>query len=373
LNEAPSPDELRKEFFLDPSVTFLNHGSSSARPRAVIEAYQAWQRALEREPVDFVERQLPLLLDGVRDLIARYVHAPARDVTLIQNATTGVNIAARSLDLRPGDEILTTDLEYGACEKAWEWLCERVGARLVRVEIPLPVDDVVGRLFAQRTSRTRAVYISHVTSATGLRLPVEEAVAAAKAQGLVSIVDGAHAIAQLDVNVGALGADFYAENCHKWLLAPRGTGFLYVDPHFQDRVDGAVINWGYVDEPRTFISRTEEQGTRDVVAHLAVPAAIAFQQERSWPSVRRRCYELARTSRARLCALLGTEPICSEDMLLQMATVRLPSVPQNLRQRLFDDHRIEVAVDRHLLRISVAAYTTEAELEYLLDVLPGYF
>lgn len=291
-------------------------------------------------------------------------------MTLIQNATTGVNIAARSLDLHAGDEVLTTNLEYRACEMAWEWLCARTGARLVRAEIPLPVDDVVERLFARKTKRTRVIYISHVTSATALRLPVEQIVARARAEGLLTVVDGAHATGQLPLDLVGLGADFYAGSGHKWLCAPRGTGFLYVRPEHQAHVDGAVVNWGY-ELPGGFISKTEDQGTRDIAAPLAILAALDFQRNRDWAAVRDRCYAAALDARTRLCAALGTEPIAPPEMLLQMATVRLPGTQVDLSERLSKQHKIEVNIAGDLLRISIAAYTTPDDVQRLLDVLPG--
>src|SRR5579875_1213418 len=171
---SPAADELRRDFLLDPEVAFLNHGSFGACPRPVFERYQHWQRELELEPVDFIQRRLPGLLADARGELARSVGATADDLAFVTNATTGVNIAARALELRRGDEVLTTDLEYGACDLAWEWLCRRTGARYVRAEIPLPLDSaatVVEALFAAATERTRVLYVSHVTSETALVLP----------------------------------------------------------------------------------------------------------------------------------------------------------------------------------------------------------
>jgi isopenicillin-N epimerase len=361
---------MRDEFLLDPDVVFLNHGSFGACPRVVFERYQAWQRELEREPVDFIARRLPELLAEARAALAAYVGAAPGDLTFVQNAGTGVNIAARSLELRPGDEILATGLEYGGCNLAWEWLCGRTGARYVRAAMPLPVADVVDHLFALRSERTRVVFVSHVTSETALRLPVEEIVARARAEGLVTIVDGAHAPGHLPLDLDALGADFYAGNCHKWLCAPKGAGFLHVRPEHQERIDGAIVSWGY-EEPADFISRTELQGTRDAAAYLTVPDAIAFQRERAWDDLQARCRALTLEARTQLCALLGTEPIAPEAMLLQMASVRLPAPDPDLHQRLFDEHRIEIPVMRDdLIRISIAAYTTREDVERLLDALP---
>jgi isopenicillin-N epimerase len=353
---------VREHFLLDPDVVFLNHGSYGACPRPVFERYQAWQRELEREPVDFIGRRLPELLAAARAELAAFVGVRPDDLTFVQNATTGVNIAARALDLREGDEVLASDLEYGACDLTWERLCNEAGARYVRT----PVD----RLFESLTERTRAVFLSHITSETALLLPVEEIVARARAEGLTTIVDGAHAVAQLDLDLESLGADFYAGTCHKWLCAPKGAGFLHVRAEWQERVDGPIVSWGY-DEPATFISRTERQGTRDAAAYLAVPEAIAFQREHD---VRERCVELAREARRELCALLGTEPLAPDEAIRQMASVRLPQPDPELSRRLFHEHRIEIPTmgprRDDLLRISVAAYTEREDVERLLDALP---
>jgi isopenicillin-N epimerase len=373
---APDAAELRREFLLDPEVAFLNHGSFGACPRPVFERYRAWQRELEREPVDFIARRRPDLLAAARADLAAYVGAPPDDIAFVTNATTGVNLAARSLDVQPGDEVLATDLEYGACVMAWRWLCERTGASYVAAETPRPLKapgDVLDALFSRVTERTRVVFASHVTSASGLVLPIAELVSRARALGLVTVVDGAHAPAQVPLDVSALGADFYAGNCHKWLMSPKGAGFLHVAPERQERVDGAIVSWGY-SEGKTFSERIEEQGTRDLAAWLAVPDAIRFQAERDWDDVRARCRALTREARDELCALLGTEPIAPVEMLAQMATVRLPHPDPDLCDRLFAEHRIEIPVGHPVgdhLRISVAAYTTRAEIERLLSALAG--
>jgi isopenicillin-N epimerase len=353
---------MREHFLLDPDVVYLNHGAFGACPRPVFERYQAWQRELELEPTQFIAHKLPELLEQARGALGAFVGADANDLTFVQNAGTGVNMAARALDLQPGDEVLATDLEYGACDLTWQRLCERTGAHYIRAEI--------GGLFEHRSERTRAVFLSHITSETALLLPVEEIVAKARAEGLVTIVDGAHAVAQVDLDLSTLGADFYAGNCHKWLCAPKGAGFLYVHPDWQERVDSPIISWGY-GEPATFISRTEHQGTRDPAAYLAVPDAIAFQREHD---VREQCRALAREARRELCALLGTEPLAPDVQILQMASVRLAEPHVDLSQRLFDEHRIEIPTmgprRDDLLRISIAPYTEREDVERLLEVLP---
>jgi isopenicillin-N epimerase len=345
---------LRDLFLLDPDVTFLNHGSFGATPRAVFDRYQAWQLALERDPVDFIVRRLDGWLAEARAALAAYVGTTSGNLTFVQNATTGVNVAARALGLRPEAEVLSTDLEYGACVLAWQRLCT-----LVQV----PYDE----LFEHVTERTRAIFVSHITSMTGLLLPVEDIVRRARELGFPTVVDGAHAPGHVDLELDALGADFYAGNCHKWMCAPKGAGFLHVRPEWQERVDGPIVSWGY-EEPASFISRTEHQGTRDAAAYLTVPAAIEFVRAHD---VRDRCVALCREARRDLCELLRTEPIAPEEMVLQMASVRLPKPDPDLSQRLWDEHRIEIPVSREgdLLRISIAPYNTRDDVDRLLAAL----
>ena len=371
---APSAEQLRREFLLDPEVAFLNHGSFGSCPRPVFDRYQTWQRELEAQPIDFIDRRLPTLLDGARAALAEYVGCSAQDVAFVQNATTGVNLAARSLALGPDDEVLATDLEYGACDLAWEWVCGRARARYVRAPIRLPIHDpseIVDALFAAAGDRTRAVYVSHVTSSTGLLLPLEEIVSRARSLGLVTIVDGAHAPGHVPVSIEALGADYYSGNAHKWLSAPKGAGFLHVRPEHQDRVDAAIVSWGYT-EGSSFSERIEMQGTRDPAAWLALPDAIRFQAERDWDAVGDRSRRLAREARRELCDLLGTEPLAPDSMLAQMAAVRLPHSEPALSEQLFRRHRIEIPVGGEksdLLRLSVAGYTTRDEIDRLLTAL----
>jgi isopenicillin-N epimerase len=367
---VPTAEELRGEFLLDPGVAFLNHGSFGSCPRPVFERYQHRQRELESEPVDFVARRLPGLLAEARAALATYVGAAPDDLAFVANATTGVNLAARALDLRPGDEVLATGLEYGACDMAWEWACARAGARYVRAPGERP-EQLVETLLAYANERTRVVFASHVASATGLVLPVEEIVRHARETGWITVVDGAHAPAHVPLDVNALGADFYSGNCHKWLCAPKGVGFLHVRPEWQERVDAAIVGWGYA-PGRSFSERIEQQGTRDCAAWLAVPDAVHYQDERDWDAVRARCRSLAREAREALCALLGTEPIAPPEMVAQMAAVRLPAPDSGLSDRLFREHRVEVPVggsDDDLLRLSVAAYTTRDEIDRLCSAL----
>ena len=365
---------MRAEYLLDPDVVFLNHGSFGACPRAVFEQYQEWQRELEREPVEFIARRLPDLLDIARRALASFVGANPDDVVFVPNATSGVNMAARALTLERGDEVLATSLEYGACDLAWERVCASAGARYVRAQIELPVtsqDEIVEPLLAHVSERTRAIFVSHVASDSALVLPVEEIVRRARERGLVTIVDGAHGPGQLDLDLDALGADFYTGNCHKWLSAPKGAAFLHAHPEWQDRVNGLIVSWGYED-PQTFQSRTERQATRDPSAYLTVPAAIDWFEAHD---ARDRCHALTHEAHRRLSDVDGVEALAPPSLLAQMVSVRVATDdPDEIQRRLFDEHRIEVPVSARSgeprLRVSIAPYNEESDLDALLEALP---
>ena len=367
---------MRSEFLLDPEVVFLNHGSFGACPRPVFERYQAWQRELERQPVEFLARRLDELLAEAREALGAYVGADADDLVFVPNATSGVNLAARALRLERGDEVLSTSLEYGACDLTWEHECARAGARYVRAPVRLPVQgagDITDALFAHVSERTRAVHLSHVTSETALVLPLDELVADARSHGLATVVDGAHAPGHVPVDLRALGADFYAGNCHKWMCAPKGAGFLYVREELQDSVDALIVSWGYGNDP-TVQSRHEWQGTRDPSAYLSVPAAIEWLAANDWSAVQARCRALVLETRRRLGEIPGVEPIAPDELVAQMSSVRVPTdEPDALKARLYADHRIEVPVfarkTEPLLRFSIAAYNDERNVDALIDAL----
>jgi isopenicillin-N epimerase len=239
--------------------------------------------------------------------------------------------------------------------------------------------DVVEAVWSGVTDRTRVLFLSHVTSPTALVLPVEALCRRARAAGILTVVDGAHGPGHVTFDVHALGADAYAGNCHKWMCAPKGAGFLWLRPELHDQVDALVIGWGYAEPDAAFVERNEWQGTRDPAAYLAVPAALDFLTINDWDRVRAECHDLASCARARLAELTGMEPLQpdSEAWFGQMVTARLPDGcdAERIGLRLADEHAIEVNTnswngDPHI-RVSVQGYNDEGDLERLLAVLPG--
>jgi isopenicillin-N epimerase len=364
--------DLRAAFLLDPDVTFLNHGSFGACPREVIERYQQWQLELERQPVLFLARRLEALLAEARAALGAYVGADPDDLVFVPNATAGVNVVARAIGLRAGDEVLTTDLEYGALDLTWQQVCDGVGARYVRTRIALPVtspDEIVDTVWSGVSAKTRVLFVSQHTSSTALTLPVADLCRRARDAGIRSVVDGAHVPGHLPLNLRELETDYYAGNCHKWLCAPKGAGFLYVRRELQRDLHPLVISWGYDGDDPSFLSRHERQGTRDPSAYLTVPAAIEWQRRHDWDSVRQRCHELARRA-ARELGLEALVPDTRHDLFGQMVTLRLPDgAPADLQERLYDDHRIEVPTFEHgdaqLIRASFQGYNDAGDLDRL--------
>jgi isopenicillin-N epimerase len=355
--------QLRDEFLIDPTVTFLNHGSFGACPRDVFARYQEWQLELERRPVEFLARRIDGLLADARAALGAYVNADPDDLVFVPNATAGVNLAAWAVALEPGDEVLSTSLEYGALDLAWQHVCAHAPARYVRMPVTVPLDDAVEEIWSGVTERTRVLYLSHVTSETALQLPVEELCRRARERGIKTVVDGAHVPGHISLDLRALDVDYYAGNCHKWLCAPKGAGFLYVRRELQDAIAPLVIGWGYEGES-TFISRHEKQGTHDPAAYLTVPTAIEWQREHEWDLVRKRCRRLAAATPARL----GLEPLGTG---LQMVTMRLPpDAPADLQRRLYAEYRIEIPVfEPRVIRASFQGYNDASDLDMLATAL----
>ena len=337
-------------FLLDPTVVFLNHGSFGACPRPVFEAYQAAQLELERQPVEFLarERRLPELLEVPHRRLAAFLGADPERLAFATNASSAVNAVARSLPLEPGDEVLLAEDEYPGMTILWDHVAHRTGARIVRA----PFDAL------EPGPRTKVVFVSHVEWTSGRVNELAPVLARARDAGALSIVDGAHAPGQLDLRLDALGADVYAGNCHKWLCAPKGSGFLYAKPEAQGLIEPTIVSWDWLDDA-SFPDRHRWQGTRDPSAYLAVPAAIEFQAEHDWPVVRERCHALL------AAADLGLEPLT--DDYVQMRGYRVEhDDPPGLKKRLYDEHRIEVPIVETpagwVMRISVQAYNDESDL-----------
>ncbi len=382
MHQPPTPlvNDPASLWQLRPDVAFLNHGSFGAVPRDVAAAQEQWRRRIEAEPVEVIYRRLAPCLRHVRERLGQFLGADASSLGLVTNATEAVNSVVRDYPFRSGDEMLTTDHVYNAVRQTLRHTARRAGAVVREVAIPLPVGssgEILDRVVAAISPRTRLLVIDHVTSPTALVFPVAEIVRECERRGVDVLVDGAHAPGMLELNLDGLAPPFYAGNLHKWVCAPRGSGFLYVRPDRQASVHAPVISH---DLDQGFVREFAWQGTRDLSAWFSVPDAIDFLQRFGHQAVRRHNTGLSRWAHAMLCDRLGVEPISPIDgsMLGSMATVRLRSRRDGghwpeFQQVLYDEHRIEAPLvwwnEQAFVRTSSQLYNRPEEYERLAQVL----
>jgi isopenicillin-N epimerase len=367
---------LRDLYLLDPTVTFFNHGSFGACPKPVFERYQAWQLEMERQPVEFLGRRYDDLIRESLATLGDFVGTSGENLVFVPNATVGLNTVARSMRLKAGDEILTSNHEYGALNLTWQFIARETGAVVKPVTLDLPFLDenaIVEKIWAGVTKKTKILFLSHITSPTALIFPVQELCRRAKEAGIISIIDGAHVVGHLPLNLDEFGADFYSSNLHKWLSAPKGSAFLYVNPHYHDVIDPLTISWGWDGE--TLFDRTSWQGTRDVSAYLTVPEAIKFHKEHDWWTLSAKCHDLAIETMHRVCELVGLPPPAMPRFFGQMALAPLPrgTIREEIKAELYDQFRVEIPVTNYgeqlFIRISIQAYNTREDADTLLKAL----
>lgn len=379
---APATEPpLRAHWLLEPGLTFLNHGSFGACPRPVLDAQRRERERLEANPVRYLARELEPRLDEVRAELAAFVGAEPADLVFVANATTAVNAVVRSLRFRAGDELLALDHGYGACLNVLRHAAVEHGAAVVLARVPFPLesaDAAVDAILAAAGPRTRLALVDHVTSPTGLVLPLHRIVPALEARGIPVLVDGAHAPGMVPLDLGALGASYYTGNAHKWLCAPKGAGFLHVRRELQAAIRPAVISHGAsagrADRSR-FLLEFDWVGTVDPTAVLAIPEALRFVGSLApggWPEVMRRNRRLALSARSLLADALGVPPPAPDAMVGSLAALPLPDgaadPPRSplyrdaLQDALVERFAIEVPVvpwpapPRRLLRISAQLY-----------------
>jgi isopenicillin-N epimerase len=378
---------------LDPGVVFLNHGSFGACPAEVLRFQAALRAEMEAEPVRFLSRELDGRLTAARGALAAFLGADPDDLAFVTNATSGVNAVLRSLDLAAGDELLITDHAYNACRNAAHYVASRAGARVVAAPVPFPLaspDVVVDAVLAAVTPRTRLALLDHVTSPTGLVLPIERLVAELGRRGVDVLVDGAHAPGMLPLDLTRLGIAYYSANCHKWLCAPKGAAFLWVRRDRQATVRPLTISHGATARAANrsrFRLEFDWTGTTDPTAWLTVPRCIDYLGslvDGGWPALMARNRALALEARAVLCEALDVPAPCPDEMIGSLAAVPLPDGttsgigwrrPDPLQARLFEGWGIEVPIiswpapPRRLVRISAQLYNARDHYVRLAEAL----
>jgi len=373
---------LKSQFLLNPDITYLNFGSFGACPRPIFEEYQKYQLELESEPVRFIAVNGLEYLKKSRQALAQYINCNADDLVYTTNPSYAVNIIAKSFKLNAGDEILSTNLEYGALDRTWNYYCRKAGAKYVRQPIRLPLvskEQFIEDFFKGLTAKTKAIFISQITSTTALIFPVKEICEIAKSKGLFTIVDGAHVPGHIPLTLAELKADVYVGACHKWMCAPKGCAFLYVKKEFQNLFDPLVISWGYESafpSGSQFLDYHQTQGTRDFSAFLTIPKVIQFLKKNNWTQVAADCRKLTHSNYMRFCNLLGSQPLAhiTDEFLGQMCSIRINTPePEKLHNYLFEKYSIEIPVMRQdnlvFIRYSINAFNSQADLDKLYNAL----
>lgn len=371
-----------EEFLFDKDMVYLNHGSFGAAPKSVFEDYQKWQLELEFSPVQFITKKFKEANNASKKVLGDFINADPKDLVYSPNPTTAFNTVIRSLDLQEGDEILSTNLEYGALDRTWKYYCEKSGAKYLRQNITLPIQSkeaFLEEFWAGYSDKTKYVFISQITSSTALILPVKEICDKARELGLITIIDGAHVPGHIPLDIKDLNPDYYTGACHKWMLTPKGCTFLYVKTELQNDVDPLVISWGYeADIPgeSQFLDYLEYSGTNDCSAYFTLPACFEFFKKHSWFEKTAESKKIVRAAYLEFCELLNAKPICpvTEEFLGQICSIPIKTQdPMSLKEELYQKYKIEIPITNlegnHFIRISYQPFNTRADLDALKNAL----
>ena len=384
-----SSDALKSKFLLDPEITFLNHGSYGSCPKPVFEVYQKYQTDLESHPIKFMQEDVYKLLEISRESLSHYVNCDKDDLIFVTNPTQAVGTVIHNILINSNDEVLSTNLEYGSCDRMWTYDADQKGYKYIQAEINLPIEDketFLNQFWSYASAQTKYVFISQITSTTGMILPIPEIVAEAKKRGIKTIIDGAHVPAHIPLDIKELDPDYYTGALHKWLCCPKGSSFLYVKKEKQDGIQPMLKSWGWGEEyeefkssvqlhsTSRFINVFQWQGTRDMSTFFTVPEAIQFQEEHDWDSVRSRSINMVIEARNRINEITKLPKICPDNWLGQMATILFPiDDTVAFKKTLYNDYQIEMPVMRHIehtaFRISIQGYNTQADIDHLINAL----
>jgi isopenicillin-N epimerase len=392
IETSPLARRRRAVWPLETGLTYLNHGSYGSCPAFVLEKQAQLRARLERDPTRFFKVDLEGLCDRAREGIGRFVNAPAEDIALMPNGTVAMAVAMNTVELGPGDEVLVTDHEYAATLNELARICDGTGARVVKAAVTLPVagpEQVVEAVRGAITNRTRLIVVSHIASASAIIFPAQQLADLANERGIPILLDGAHTPGQIDIDMAALGPAFYAASCHKWVNAPKGTGFLYARPDMQARVRSLAQSCRVhaARERKAFLCDTDYVGTNDYSANLVIPDAIehmAAQLPGGWPAIMKANHDKIVAAINLVTGRTSATPIAPPEMIGSMASVALPENPSPDRPTIYDDplqdalnekHHIQVpvwdipGVAPRVMRISAQLYNEHAEYQALAEAI----
>jgi isopenicillin-N epimerase len=373
---------MKELFLLRDDITFLNFGSFGACPKEIFDNYIGWQQLLEKEPVQFITVDGFKYIDISLKALGAFLNCDSESLVYIPNPTHAINLLVKSLALNPGDEILTTDLEYGAMDRTWNFYCSKSGARYIRQNISLPLtskEEFLKEFWSGYSEKTKVVFISQITSSTALILPVKEICDEAKKRGLITIIDGAHVPGHIPLDITKLDPDYYTGACHKWMMTPKGSSFLYARKSLRDQLEPLIISWGYESinpSGNLYFDYHQFNGTRDFSAYLTIPKAIEFRKKYNWNSVSENCKIQLRKVAPELFNELATAPLAplTEEFFGQICSVPINTLePEKLQRLLFETYKIEIPVMRHgkncYIRFSFQAFNHVNEVHHLIESL----
>ena len=372
--------KLKKSFMLDPEIIHLNHGSFGATPKPIFDSLISWQKKLEYNPTKHLGLDIFTQLDISRDYLAQYINCHKDDIVFFPNPSTALNTVIRSLPLKKDDEILTTNHEYGALDKTWNFICKKTGAKYIRQSISIPLlskNDFIESFKSGITEKTKVIFFSHITSSTGLIFPAKEICKIAKEKNILCIIDGAHVPGHIDLDIKKLDPDIYTGACHKWMCSPKGTAFLYVKKELQEIMEPLVVSWGYESDTPShsqFLDYMQWQGTNDISSYLTIPDTIKFLDENNWQQVSKECKKINRWARKEINQLLKKEPISNDDFIGQMSSIPMDSNDIIQDQiEFYVKYKIQIPFikwnDKEFFRISIQVYNSKEDVFKLLEAL----
>ena len=364
-------------FLLDKETIHLNHGSFGACPKPIFDALISWQKKLEFNPAKFLAFDIFVHLEKSRESLSEYINCDKNDIVFFPNPSTALNTVIKSLDLKKDDEILTTNHEYGALDKTWNFICKNTGAKYIKQNINLPLkskNEFISTFIKGINKNTKVIFMSHITSPTGLIFPAEELCQIARENNIFCIIDGAHVPAHIDLDIKKLNPDIYTGACHKWMCAPKGTSFLYAKKNIQDDINPLVVSWGYdaeVPGVSKYLDYHQWQGTNDPSPYLTVPDVIAFLKKYNWKDVSLNCRKINIEARKLVNKTLNKTPISDDEFIGQMSAIEIKCTDSiQLIKKLYEDFKIVVPIvkweNKMLLRFSIQAYNSMEDIEKLI-------
>ena len=378
---------LKNQFLLDNKVTFLNHGSFGACPKKIFNEYQSWQKKLENQPVKFLDqfRDFGPNMTNVREALSKKINCNVNNLVPVVNATTGLNAIIKSLHFKKGDEVIMSNHEYGALEKTWQFIKTKYKIKITIAKVSLPItseEKFIKDFVKKFTSKTKILFLSHITSPTALLFPIKKLVKIAKQHKIITIIDGAHAPEHIDLNLKNLNADFYSGNCHKWMMSPKGAAFMWSSSKYKNHLDPLIVSHGWNKKNNSinqkgalgnsrFIDMFEYNGTKDPAAWLSVPASIKYINDKKntklFITQSKVLYNFVlKLSKTFKMPLLGDRKFLPPLMI----SVPIPKVKEiEFQRKLYKNYKIEIPIipweNKSFARISYQLYNSIKDLEKL--------